>query len=490
MLRTLTLTALALLIPITAVAQQDVRQRQQAEKPQQFAANVTTSDAPKTKTGAFKGSKLMYTTYFYTATEAIVHGYEQETNVRIVSLEQNRTIWTGKVGPGETKLVPTGKGVFGFLSDKKASLLVGTPSSCTVVGYWLRDEEGTHVADHFYGRIPVSGSADDRVIVWAWDDMNIQVTDVTSDKLIKEKKVKKGDYLEITKPELNGLGGHVLEFRADKKKMAVQVYFDEGFFVPGPDGRTAGRHFKTYVGNITEGVNDLNLIAYFQKAKVKVTDIKTGKSLFKGKIEPGGIKTLTLSQKYVEIVSDVEISALVAPYEHYKAGYAEHHYGAGVEGTGIETEFLITSPDELWLFSYFDNNTVTVIDEKSGKQIWKGDLGAGHVQGLHPGYGYYRVKSSAGISVMGGDQACGAEYSPAAGLFSVDEELLKVATQILEERREKAKKEGRKLSDEEANAPLSDAENDRARRYIRDNLGKSMSAPEVQERLDSMQTYE
>lgn len=451
---------------------------------------VTTADTASTPSkGAFKGSKLMYTTYFYTATEAIVHGYEQDTNVRIVSLEQNRTIWTGKVGPGETKLVPTGKGVFGFLSDKKASILVGTPSSCTVVGYWLRNQEGTFVADHFYGRIPQSGSQDDRVIVWAWEDMKLQVTDVTTDKLIAEKKVKKGGYFELDKKQVSTLGGHVLEFRADKKKMAVQVYYDQGFFVPGPDGRTAGKRFHTYVGNITEGVNDLNLIAYYQKAKVRVRDMKSGKNLWKGTIAPGKVKTLTLSQKYVEVTADVEISALVAPFEHYKAGYAEHHYGAGVEGTGIETEFLLTTPDELWLFSYFDNNHVDVIDEKTGETIWSGDLKAGHVQGLHPGYGYFRVKSSAGISVMGGDQACGAEYSPAAGLFTVDEELLKVATEILQERRDRAAKEGRKLSDAEKNAPLSPAEKKKARRRIKDTLGKSMSGDEVDQRMESMQTY-
>src|SRR5688572_30798804 len=69
---------------------------------------------------------LMYTTYFYTAAEAVVHGYAADTKVRIVSLERNGTIWEGTVGIGETKTVQTGKGVFGFLSDKKASILVGT----------------------------------------------------------------------------------------------------------------------------------------------------------------------------------------------------------------------------------------------------------------------------------------------------------------------------------------------------------------------------
>ncbi len=463
------------------------QQKPDAEESALVSADV---QAPEAKTGAFKGSKLMYTTYFYTPTEAIIHGYAKETNVRIVSLAKNKTVWKGTVGPGETKTVPTGTGVFGFLSDKKASILVGTPSSCTVVGYWLRDEEGSFVADHFYGRLPTSSSEDDRVVIWAWEDMKVQITDTTTDQRIKSGKLKKGEFMEIERPKLQELGGHVLDFRSTSDKMAVQVYYDEGFFVPGPDGRTAGKRLRTYVGSITEGKNDLNLIAYHQKAKVAVRDLKNGEKIWKGTIEPGDIQTLTLTKRYVEITSDVEISALVAPYEHYKAGYAEHHYGAGVEGTGIETEFLITTPDELWIFSYFDNNHVSVIDEKTGEEVWSGDLRAGHVQGLHPGYGYFRVKTTAGVSVMGGDQRCGAEYSPAAGLFKVDEQLLQVAEVILQERRETAKKEGRKLTDEEAAAPLSPAENRKARRYIRDNLGKSMSEDEVNQRMDSMQVYE
>ena len=62
------------------------------------------------------------------------------------------------------------------------------------------------------------------------------------------------------------------------------------------------------------------------------------------------IKTLNLSQKHVKIESNVEISVLVAPYEHYQGGYAEHHFGVGGEGTGIENEFLLTTPSELWIF--------------------------------------------------------------------------------------------------------------------------------------------
>ena len=36
-------------------------------------------------------NKPMYTTYFYTAREAVIHGYEADTKVRVVSLEKRGT---------------------------------------------------------------------------------------------------------------------------------------------------------------------------------------------------------------------------------------------------------------------------------------------------------------------------------------------------------------------------------------------------------------
>src|SRR5688572_554839 len=106
-----------------------------------------------------KGDQLLYTTYFYTAAEAIVHGYEPDTHVRIVSLADKGTVYSGVVGPGEVKLIPTGAGVFGFLTDKKASILVGTPSSCTAVGYFVKNQNGAFKSDQFYAQLPSSVSA-------------------------------------------------------------------------------------------------------------------------------------------------------------------------------------------------------------------------------------------------------------------------------------------------------------------------------------------
>lgn len=437
------------------------------------------------------GSQLMYTTYFYTAAEAVVHGYEPETNVRIVSMNGGATVWTGQVGPGDAVLVPTGAGVFGFLSDKKASILVGTPSTCTVVGYWARDETGSFRSDHFFTRLPATTNyGSERVVLWAWEDTDVTVTDVTADRTLYSGPLAAFGRFELSAGELQGLGAHLLEVRAQSPSVELQVYYDEGFEVPATDGRSAGTDFLSYVGTITEGVNDLNLVSYHTDAQVRVLDINSQETLWEGTVEAGGVESITLADRYVRVQSDAEISVAVAPYAHYSANYAEHHFSMGAEGTGIETSFLLPTTNELWIFSYFDGSDVTVEEIVSGTAVWSGTLGAGEVRGLYPGHGFYRVHATRGVSVQGGSDACGAEFSPAGGLFQVDEALLAAVIDIRQQRIEAAAAEGRELSEDEINAPLDDAELEQAVRRVRAvTASPAVDASAVEERLGTMQTY-
>lgn len=433
---------------------------------------------------------LQYTTYFYTANEAVVHGYEADTEVRIVSMSGGNLIWRGTVGVGETQLVSTGPGVFGFLSNKKASILVGTPSSCTVVGYWLRDQDGRTRSERFYTQLPSSsGFEDDRVIVWAWEDTDVSIHDVTTDTTVFQGRLTAGQRHEITHEQLVGMSSHVLQVQASGADIQVQVYYDEGFAVPGRDGRASGTEFRTYVGRTTEGVNDLTIVSYFTDAEVTVRDIDSDEVIWQGTVPREDSHTLTLTSRYVQVTSEIEVSVYVAPYVHYGAGYAEHHFSLGAEGTGIEHNFLIPTPGELWIFSYFAGSEVTVTNTDTDEVVWTGTLGAGHVQGLNPGHGLFQVTANRGISVQGGSMSCGAEYSPAAGLFQVDETLLAAVVEIQQQRLDAAAREGRVLSADEAAAPLSASELDYATRRVRSSTGNDgYSAAEMEDRLENMVT--
>src|SRR4051794_33851286 len=57
------------------------------EKP---ANQVPAKDVPATLDDI--SGELTYTTYFYTAAEAIIHGFENDTKVRIISMEKKGTV--------------------------------------------------------------------------------------------------------------------------------------------------------------------------------------------------------------------------------------------------------------------------------------------------------------------------------------------------------------------------------------------------------------
>jgi hypothetical protein len=188
------------------------------------------------------------------------------------------------------------------------------------------------------------------------------------------------------------------------------------------------------------------------------------------------------------VTSDVDICVQVAPYEHYKDGYAEHHFGTGAEGTGIEPEFLLTTPGEVWLFSYYPGTEVRVTDAKSGKEIWSGKLGDGEARGLTPGHGFYRVKANKGLATMAGASCCSAQFSSAANQFAVDEALFKVVQEIREQRQDAAAKKGQKLSEAQLNARLSATELDQANKAVKDKTGRSnYSGTEINDRLRTIQ---
>lgn len=436
----------------------------------------------------------MYTTYFYTASEAVVHGYEKDTKVRIVSLSdpatkrQAGTIWEGTVNVGETKLIPTGAGVFGLLSDKKAAILVGTPSSCAVVGYFVKDQDGHYRSNRFFTQLPSSAQmGGERVIVWAYEDADVVIRNPKTQKVIVEKSLQAGGRLELDRELVGPLGNQVVEIVSSKSTVAVQVYYDQGFIVPSVDGRGAGTDFYTFAGHLTAGSNDLDIIANDKDAKVTVTDLDSKKVLFEGKLAAGKIKTLELKDQYVRVTSDKAVQVVVAAFERNGNGYAEHHFGTGREGGGIDNDFEVTTSGGLWLFSYFAANPIMVTDTKTGKKVFEGKLDAGSGHELAPGGGLYRVHAAKGISVMGGASSCGADYSPAAGMFAVDDAMLKVIQQVTAARIEEARAQGITMTPEAAAAaPVSAGEWQRYAPAAKASGGYRMSLDEANERIETV----
>ena len=173
------------------------------------------------------------------------------------------------------------------------------------------------------------------------------------------------------------------------------------------------------------------------------------------------------------------------------SGYAEHHFGVGSEGGGIETDFILTTQGELWIFSYYPNNPITITDLNTKQVVYDGVAGQAQVLANHPGAGLFRVRSKKGISVMGGASTCGAEFSPASNMYEVDEALFDVVQQIRTQRIQKAKANGTILTPTQLAAPMSPAELKSAAKVMRSRTGRGdFSEDEVADRLESMVTEE
>ncbi|MBA3462496.1 MAG: hypothetical protein H0T46_21215 [Deltaproteobacteria bacterium] len=484
-------TAVALTLTVLTSCRQaaDATPEQRPTKP----AVSPTKPKPKPIVTIARDDK-MYTTYFYTAAEAVIHGYEKDTKVRIVSLSdpstkrQAGTIWEGTVGLGETRTIPTGAGVYGLLSDKKAAILVGTPSSCAVVGYFLKDQDGKFRSNRFFTQLPSSAQmSGERVIVWAYDGAEVEVRNPKTQKVLATKTIEAGGRLVLDKEMIGALGNQVIEIVSTKNTVGAQVYYDQGFIVPSVEGHGAGRDFYTFAGHLTAGSNDLDIIAGEKDAKVTVTDLETGKALFTGTVPAGKIKVLELVDKYVRVTSDNLVQVQVAAFERNGTGYAEHHFGTGREGGGIDNDFKVTTSGGLWLFSYFAANPITVKDTKTGKIVFEGKLDAGSGRELTVGGGLFHVHSGKGMSVMGGASTCGADYSPAAGLFAVDDAMLNVIQQVAQARVEAAAARGVTLTPEAAAAaPLSQKEWDDYGAPAKASGYRTMSVDEANERATAI----
>ena len=410
-------------------------------------------------------SSRMYTTYFYTAGEAVIHGYAADTHARIVALSdpgtdrKAGTIWEGTVATGEAKTVTTGAGVFGLLSDKKAAILVGTPSSCAVVGYFVKDDEGRFLTRHVYTQLPAQAQlGGERVIVWASDAAQVTVRVPATQKILATKTLAAGGRLELDRATIATLGNQVIEITSTGAAVSTEVYYDQGFIVPARTGRGTGTDFYAFVGALTAGSNDLDVVPIDHDALVHIVDVDTGAPIWDGKVPAGGIHATSLANRYVRVTSDEEIEVMVAAYEHDAPGYAEHHFATGRQGGGIDSDFELTTSQGLWLFSYFADNAITVTNATTGAAVYRGSLGAGAGHELRPGNGLYRVHGAKGLSVMGGANACGADYSPAAGMFAVDDQMLRVIEQVKAARIEAAHMAGDTATPAVMAAPISPAE--------------------------------
>ena len=352
-----------------------------------------------------------YVSTLYTNYDIILIGWTDGTKIIVQDAETNVILWDGTLDKGNYELISPGEGVYKVGSDEKISIIAGSPESCTVVGYYARNKDGLAAGTEFYTYIPPTAlRGGEHLDVFAYQDgTTVTIENAQTGAVLLTKTLNKGEWATLT-----GNLGELLFISSDKK-VSVLTYFDEGYYVPTESGLFTGNEFFTFVGDITNGVNDINIVAYQDVTSASIKNAETGATIWSGSLDKGKIHSETLTNVYVHVESNKPVSVAVIPFKHYTAGYHEHHFVPDMNGGGVGTEFYVPSRDggQLWIFSYHDNNHIEVYKE-TGELYWEGDLDVGGWYDVAPEYGIYHVISDEPTSILSGYGYCGASFVPLA----------------------------------------------------------------------------
>lgn len=249
---------------------------------------------------------------------------------------------------------------------------------------------GSHVSS-FYTLSDIS--------IFGYED-NSQVT-ITDSKgnLIFDGIVNKGEMRNI---KVNDKG----TYRAKSDKKIAILTGDavsskvSGYYAMDQNGVGASKEVYTWVPKIYSNCY-FCVFAMEDDTNVKITDVKTNKVIYSGTLNKGEhYVNERLSAQFLHIEADKLVSALT--------DYDQSYYVPSVNGNWSGNEFYTHVGNtgrwthELTVFSYEDDNEVTITDSQTEELIWSGTLNYGdnHVIPYKNGTNsYLTVKSKKNVTV-------------------------------------------------------------------------------------------
>lgn len=354
--------------------------------------------------------EFVYSTTTYTFTDLVVFSYFDGSEFFLINSD-SLVVDSVQLDENQYHVFSPGEGVYTVEGNISFTLLIGDPITKSCMGYFAVDESGSPLSTRLNTYMPAFGYNGEHFIVFSYNNQtefyikNLSDTSIT----IAAGVLNKGEHFQ--------LDGHNSKFLGvySNKPVSALSYTDQGYFVPSGNGTFTGCEFYGFSGYVGGWENGIVVTAYSDSTDYIAVNSITGDTLMQGRIDAGETASLPVySDTYWELYTNYNVTACNTPYAGYSGKYYYLTRQIDESGQGIGTNFYTpVISGSIDLFSYEDDNSITIYNINNPDTVWTGILNAGdryHFNSTKTVYHFTSSENIAVISSYGGGY--GADFVP------------------------------------------------------------------------------
>ncbi len=326
---------------------------------------------------------FVYATTTYTFADLIVFSYFDGSEFSVLDGSGN-ILDTQTLDADQYYVFSPGNGVYRVEGTNSFTLLIGDPVTNSVMGYFAVDESGRPVSTRLNSYMPRSSWGGEHFIVFAYqDNTSFLIKDLSSGTTVAAGVLNAGEHYQLDNYYNVFLGVFA------GKPVSALSYTDQGYYIPATNGTFTGTHFYGFSGIIGGWYNGVIVTAYNDNTTYTVVNTETGTEIASGTLMAGESTTdYVTSDTYWEVTTSKPATVCNTPYAYWTSNYYYLTRQIDETGLGIGTNFYAPAiGGNMNIFSYDDNNEITIYDQTNATDIATITLNAGE------GYEWYNPKS-------------------------------------------------------------------------------------------------
>lgn len=352
---------------------------------------------------------FVYTTTTYTFADLVLFSYFNGSNFVLFD-DTGTAIDSVNLNNNEFHIFSPGTGVYQIEGNNSFTLLIGDPITNSVMGFFAVDEAGRPLSTRLNTYMPKFEWGGELFILFAYsDNTQFQIKNLTTGVTLASGILNAGEHFES--------GGFLNTFVGvtSNKPVSALSYADQGYFIPAENGTFFGNSFYGYSGYIGGWLNGIVVTAYSENTDYTVVNTTTGDTISSGVLNEGEATTDFVSTgTYWDVMTSKDVTVCNTPFAAWSSSYFYLTRQMDESGRGIGTNFY--SPviiGDLDIFSYEDNNNITVFDTWTSTTLWSGTLNEGEGQNLSSSRTVYHITGTENLAVISSWGASfGADFMP------------------------------------------------------------------------------